>query len=80
VASRLIRVGKIEMDKSHTKEVKRKLRKEIKILEVNEEYSALFSQLEIMGALKKVKTNKSAGFDDIYPEMLKNTGLERVET
>jgi len=76
VASRLIKVGKIEMDKSHTREVKRKLRKEMKILEVYEEYSAPFSQLEIVEALKKVKINKAAGFDGIYPEMLKNTGIE----
>ncbi|VVC24085.1 Hypothetical protein CINCED_3A006499 [Cinara cedri] len=47
VASRLVRVGKIEMDKSHTREVKWKLRKKIQILEVNEEYSTPFSQLEI---------------------------------
>ena len=71
VASRLIKVGKIEMDKSHTREVKRKLRKEMKILQVNEEYIAPFSQLEIVEALKKVKINKAAGFDGIYPEMLK---------
>lgn len=76
MASRLIKVGKIEMDKSHTREVKRKLRKEMKILEVNEEYSAPFSQLEIVEALKKVKINKAAGFDGIYPKILKNTGIE----
>lgn len=37
VAFRLIRVEKIEMDKLHTREVKRKLRKEIKIREVKNE-------------------------------------------
>lgn len=63
VASRLIRVGKIEMDKSHTREVKRKLR-------------SWKYQMEIVEALKKVKINKAAGFDGIYPEMLKNTGFE----
>lgn len=76
VASRLIRVGKIEMDKSHTREVKRNMRKKMKILEANEEYCAPFTQVEIAKALKKVRINKAAGFDGIYPEMLKNTGIE----
>lgn len=47
----------------------------MKILEANEEYSAPFNQLE-KEALKKVKINKSAGFDGIYTEMLKYTGVE----
>lgn len=76
VASRLIRVGRTEMNKSHTREIKWKLRKEMRILKVNEEYSGLFSQLETEEALKKVKINKAAGFDVIYPEMLKNIGIE----
>lgn len=71
VASRLIKVGKIEMDKSHTREVKRKLRKEMKILEVNEEYSAPFSQLEIVETLKKVKITKAAGFDGMAANSFK---------
>jgi len=48
----------------------------MKMLEVNEVYSAPFSQLEIVEALKKVKINKAEGFDGIYPDMLKNTGIE----
>lgn len=49
----------------------------MKILEVNEEYSAPSSQLKIEEALKKVNINKAAGFDGIYLQMLKNTGIEK---
>lgn len=62
------------MDKTYEKE-KEKFEKTKKELKPRSIYSAPFSVQEIETALKKTTTQRVAGFNGIYPEFLKFTGV-----
>jgi len=74
IASRLVMVTKVKMDPTFGRESIGKLKKAKKELNSHPVYSIPFSVQEIEIALKNTKTQKAAGFDDIYPEFLKFTG------
>lgn len=74
VATRMMRVAKAKMDKEHKIQLKKLLRTKKKELIPCSNYSSSFTINEIKVALGKMKINKAAGFDGIYPEFLKYSG------
>jgi uncharacterized protein (DUF1697 family) len=74
IASWLLKVSKVQMDKDHVRTTKKNLRKTEKILITDPDLSREFSMEEHVCALQSVLMGKAAGFDGIYPKFLKNSG------
>ncbi|EFA13161.1 hypothetical protein TcasGA2_TC015965 [Tribolium castaneum] len=75
VASRLVNVSNsVKLEKRAKKEMKRRVQKQRKKMKVSEELSRCFNVDELKAAISSTKSKKSAGFDGIYPEFIKNLG------
>jgi Reverse transcriptase (RNA-dependent DNA polymerase) len=74
IASRLLRISKIQMNREVVRRVKRKLQKMKKSLKPNPSVSSNFILEELELAILAMKSSKAAGLDDIYPEFIKNCG------
>jgi hypothetical protein len=62
------------MDQSHVRSTKRALRQNRRELSIDPDLSANNSTEELNTALLMVKSGKTAGFDGVYPEFIKNSG------
>jgi hypothetical protein len=67
------------MDQSHVRSTKRALRQKRRELSIDPDLSTNFSTEELNTALLTVKSGKTAGFDGVYPEFIKNSGQRTKE-
>lgn len=74
VASRLIQVSKATLDRKQKGKLLHKLKLLKQKLKPNNILCSDFNKDEMLIAWKLLKCRKAAGFDGIYPEMLKNCG------
>jgi hypothetical protein len=74
VASRLIEMGKIQLCKDHSRTIKSELKRQKKLLQQDDIVGALFTINKVDIPLSKIKINKAAGFDGVYPEFIKYSG------
>lgn len=74
VATRLLHNSKAAVNKNRTRLVKTQLRSKRAQLVPHPELSREFTSEELEQALASVRINKAAGFDEMYPEFLKNAG------
>jgi Reverse transcriptase (RNA-dependent DNA polymerase)/Endonuclease-reverse transcriptase len=74
IATRLLKVSKVPMDRDFVRSTKRDLRQMRRGLPVDPSLSADFTEDELTLALQNVKSGKAAGFDGVYPEFIKNSG------
>jgi hypothetical protein len=79
IASRLLRVSKVPIDRSHVRSTRRSLRERRRELSIDQSLSADFTLAELDMALIAVKSGKAAGFDGVYPEFIKNSGTKTKE-
>jgi hypothetical protein len=74
IASRLLPVSKTQRNREPARTTKMNLRRKKRTLTVNQTLSKNFSLAELETALMSLKPGKVAGFDEIYPEFIKNFG------
>lgn len=74
VASRLLSISKATLSDKNKGKFKHELKFRKQKLTPHNIYSSVFSIEELSFVLKEMKVRKAAGFDNIYPEMLKNCG------
>jgi hypothetical protein len=67
------------MDQSHVRSTKRTLRQKRRKLTIDSDFSANFSTEELNTALLAVKYGKSASFDGVYLEFIKNSDGEKTK-
>lgn len=79
VASRLVQLTKVNMDKKMMAKIRKKLKGRRKKLAHNVEFSSPFTIDEIVDAISHVKAGKAAGLDYIHPEFILNCGPKAIE-
>ena len=62
------------MDRKHHGKITKKIKLQNHKLVPNPNLSSDFIEEDILLVLKEIKLNKAAGFDGVFPEMLKNCG------
>jgi|UniRef100_A0A2S2Q551 hypothetical protein len=72
-------MGKIQIYKDYSRTIKAELKRQKKLLQEEDIVGAPFTINEIDIALSKIKINKAAGFDRIYPKFIKYSGLRTRE-
>jgi len=73
-ANRIIELFRAKVDKNATRNIKKEL-KELKAnAEITSNFANDFTEHEIQITIQVIKTGKAAGFDEVYPEFLKNCG------
>lgn len=78
VASRLVQLTKVEMDKKQMKKIRSRLKNKRKILTHNVEFSRPFTNEEVIEAMSHVKAGKAAGLDHMHPEFILNCGPKAI--
>lgn len=73
-ANRIIELSRAKVDKNSTINTKKELKKLKMNAEIITNYANDFNESEIQLAIQAIKTGKAAGFDEVYPEFLKNCG------
>lgn len=79
VATRLVQLTKVNMDKRWMTKIRNKLKCERKKLSQNQEFSNPFNIDEIIEAISVIKPGKAAGLDCMYPEFIRNCGEKTIE-
>ena len=74
VASRLLEVSKATLDRKQKGKILNKLKNQKRKLSPDNFLSSDITHEELSKVLLEMKIGKAAGFDEIYPEMLKNCG------
>lgn len=79
VASRLVQLTKVNMEKNVMTKIRHKLKSKRKKLSHNSEVSNPFTTDEIVEAISNIKAGKAAGLDYIHPEFIINCGPKAIE-
>lgn len=81
IASRLVKMSKVPIDKNFGKEIKLKLKRKMSsntLMSSNGSFSSEFTVNEIKVAISSIKNGKAAGVDGIYNEFLINLGQNSI--
>lgn len=79
VASRLVQLTKVNMDKKLMSKIRNKLKSKRRKLAHNDEFAIPFTTEEIVKAISHVKVGKAAGLDYMHPEFILNSGPKAIE-